>query len=236
MIGASSKYYVEFGAWDGRHLSNTLNLRENFGWSGLLLDGKFDDPKINLHQHYLTAENIVTLFQKYSVPEKFDLLSIDIDGNDFYILKSILSSYVPRVIVCETNQLISPKIACTVKYNPEIYFDVNSRYFGASVKAFDDLCKQHSYIMVCQHDQNVFFLHKDDLMKLDIEIDGIGLVDHLFKPRIPRWYLQPNGKEIEFSKEYVEQLAFNGLCPEGLEPIIKKTMKNLDYDGDWIFL
>lgn len=234
-IGAESKYYVEFGAWDGQHLSNTLNLRENFNWTGLLLDGKFDNPAINLHQHYLTAENIVELFQKYSVPQKFDFLSIDIDGNDVYLLKSILGAYQPRVIVCETNQLISPKIACAVKYNPTIYFDVNSRYFGGSVKAFDDLCKQHSYVMVCQHDQNAFFVHADDVPKLTTKIEGLGSVEQLFKPRIPRWYKDASGKEIEFTKEYVEQLAFKGEAPAGLEPIIEKSMKNFDVDGEWVF-
>lgn len=234
-IGTASKYYVEFGAWDGQHLSNTLNLRQNYNWTGLLLDGKFDNPEINLHQHYLTAENIVDLFQKYSVPKIFDFLSIDIDGNDVYLLKSILGAYRPRVIVCETNQLISPKISCAVKYNPTIYFDVNSRYFGGSVKAFDDLCKHYSYVMVCQHDQNAFFVHSDDISKLTTKIDGLGSVEELFKPRIPRWYSDVSGNEIEFTKEFVEQLAFKGEIPEGLKPIIEKSMKNFDVDGEWVF-
>jgi len=235
-IGEGSKFYVEFGAWDGCHLSNTCKLRKESGWHGLLLDGKFDEPSINLHKHYLTAENIVELFNKYDVPSGFDFLSIDIDGNDYYLLKEIFTSFRPRLIVIETNQLISPSTASVIEYNPNIYFDINARYFGASVKAFDDLAKQHDYVMICQHDQNVFFLEGSEVKKLQTPIDGLGDIEKLFKPRIPRWYLDANNEKVEFSKKHVENLACNNKTPEDLQPIIEKTMKNLDNDGDWIIL
>src|SRR5258705_13450718 len=85
LIGTSSEYYVEFGAMDGHKLSNTKNLRDNLGWKGLLLDGGYEDPSINLHKEFITAENINEIFEKYDVPYDLDLLSIDIDYNDFYV-------------------------------------------------------------------------------------------------------------------------------------------------------
>ena len=54
-------------------------LREVRGWKGLLMDGGYEDPTINLHKEIITPSNIVSLFSKYSVPRKFDLLSIDTD-------------------------------------------------------------------------------------------------------------------------------------------------------------
>jgi hypothetical protein len=232
--GGRGGYFVEFGAWDGQHLSNTKNLSANFHWTGLLLDGKFDNPEINLHQHYLTAENIVKLFTRYQVPYTFDLLSIDIDGNDIYLLKKILTTYRPRVIVCETNQLISPTMPYAITYDPSIYFDVNSRYFGASVAAFDDLTKKYSYVMIGQHDQNAFFITVEEATKLSSIIDSVGSVESLYKPRIPRWYLDSNGKEIELTKAVVEDLACKGSYPLDLHPIIEKSMKNFDVDGEFV--
>jgi len=234
IIGEESKYYVEFGAWDGCHLSNTYSLRKDKNWKGLLLDGKFDIPEINLHKHYLTAENIVELFLKYNVPQKFDLLSVDIDGNDFYLLKSILGSFKPRVIVVETNQLISPLIAATIEYNPNIYFDVNARYYGASTKAFDNLTKLHGYQLVCQHDQNAFFVLNEDAEKLTIHFSFIGNVEKIFKPRIPRHWADSTGKHFLFTKACIEELSVNNTYPNGLEPLIEYSMKNLDLGGDWV--
>ena len=75
-IGVINKYYVEFGAWDGIEYSNTYYFREQLNWTGLLLEG--DDEKIktlsndyinriNLHNEFVTKDNINELFLKYNV-------------------------------------------------------------------------------------------------------------------------------------------------------------------------
>lgn len=236
-IGATNKYFVEFGAWDGLHLSNTAHFRLNCGWKGLLLDGKFDDEQINLHKHYLTQENIVEIFKKYDVPHVFDFLSIDIDGNDYYLLRQIVSTFKPRVIVVETNQLISPEKGCAVEYNPNIYWSVMDRYFGASVRAFDDLLTSHGYSMVCMHDQNAFFVLNEYAGQFTSIVDGVGDIHKLFKSRVPRWYLDQDGKEVEFEKHYVHQLAFKGESPSNVgSPVIARTMKDFVADGKWVLL
>lgn len=235
-IGERSKFYVEFGAWDGLHLSNTAYFRTKKNWSGLLLDGGFEDEKINLRKHFLTADNINNIFAQYNTPEVFDLLSVDIDGNDYWLLSEILLKYSPRVMVLETNQLISPKIAASVEYNPSIYWDVNDRYFGASAKAWDDLGKKHGYTMVGMHDQNVFLVRSDEASKLEGVVDGLGDLEKLFKPRVPRWYLDENNTAVEYSKEHVHELAMKGERIESGSPIIEKTMKNFVADGRWVIL
>jgi len=92
LIGTHSKTYVEFGASDGREC-NTHYLREVLGWTGLLMDGGFENLQINLRRHFITTRNINQLFQRYNIPKEFDLLSIDVDGNDFYIWKKICEEY-----------------------------------------------------------------------------------------------------------------------------------------------
>ena len=80
-VGTTNKYYVEFGTQSGEEC-NTRRLRQTCGWTGLLMDGGFNNTRIGQHQHFLTRENIVPLFQRYSVPRTPDLLSVDIDGRN----------------------------------------------------------------------------------------------------------------------------------------------------------
>ncbi len=100
-IGTTNKYYVEFGVEDGSEC-NTKNLREN-KWLGLMMDGGNENKDIGLYKHYITYNNIIDLFRHHNVPNRFDLLSVDIDYNNFYVLYKILKSkkYKPRVIITE---------------------------------------------------------------------------------------------------------------------------------------
>ena len=236
-IGHDGRFCVEFGAWDGYHLSTTLHMREKYNYNCLLLDGKFENPSINLFKHYLTAENILELFAQYNVPAKFEILTIDIDGNDYHLLKSIISGgYRPRVIGIETNQLISPKVSATIQYDPTKYFDVNSRYFSGSARAYDNLLKKNNYSMLGMHDQNCFFILNEELPNLAISIDGLGDIEKLFKPRIPRWYEDSDGNKFCTSKESIEELAMAGKTISKCTPLVEKTMKTLIEDGVWEIL
>jgi len=92
-IGTTNKFCVEFGfnstTLEGGSGSNTANLILNEGWEALLLDGSNSNPEINLHQVFLTPENIVETFNKYNVPKDLDYLSIDVDSIDLWLLKFI---------------------------------------------------------------------------------------------------------------------------------------------------
>lgn len=96
------KYYVEFGVESGVEC-NTRILREKYNWNGLLMDGSNENIEINLKKHFITKDNIVNLFQKYNVPNHVNLLSIDLDFNDFYCLKELLNFYRFDIIICEYN-------------------------------------------------------------------------------------------------------------------------------------
>ena len=84
IYGKNDKFYVEFGVENGMDC-NTWILREYYNWRGLQMDRAM--KMINLWKEFITKENVAELFIKYNVPKNINLLSVDIDFNDFYCLK-----------------------------------------------------------------------------------------------------------------------------------------------------
>lgn len=169
-IGTTTKQYVEFGTEDGSQC-NTRYWRENHDWTGLLMDGKYANEKINLQREFVTAENINALFTKYSVPKQLDLLSIDVDFNDYWILDAIdLAKFAPRVIVIEYNAHIPPSEARSVKYNPEGVWDGRTDFFGTSMAALHRWGVRHNYSLVyCEsHGVNCFLVRNDAMRGVNV--------------------------------------------------------------------
>jgi len=156
-IGTTNRYYVDFGAGDGYSLSNTRFLKEE-GWSGLMMDGN-NKNNSEVKQEFITAENINSLFKKYNVPESFDFLSIDIDGNDLWVWKNL--EYKPRVVIIEFNGTIEHTISKTIRYNPNHIYK-HDDYYGASFEALKKVGKEKGYTLVHQcANTNVFFILSD---------------------------------------------------------------------------
>jgi hypothetical protein len=119
--------FVEFGAEDGAEC-NTRNLRENFNWTGLYMDGSNENVTINLHKETITHSNILDLFAKYNVRDNIDLLSEDTDYADYWIIEKILTKYQPKVVVHEINQQL-PEFCVTVpKPDNLIFWDEPSTF------------------------------------------------------------------------------------------------------------
>eukprot|EP00274_Cyanoptyche_gloeocystis_P007488 CAMPEP_0196657614 /NCGR_PEP_ID=MMETSP1086-20130531/24464_1 /TAXON_ID=77921 /ORGANISM="Cyanoptyche gloeocystis , Strain SAG4.97" /LENGTH=242 /DNA_ID=CAMNT_0041990807 /DNA_START=344 /DNA_END=1072 /DNA_ORIENTATION=- len=161
-LGTTNRYYVEFGVEDGTQC-NTRVLWERHGFDGLLMDysGVSKDDR-EIRNHYLTAENIVQLFRKYSVPFELDLLSVDIDRNDYHLLKKILEAdYRPRIIVAEINRNFGPKDSFVIKYDAHKSWDSSAR-FGMSPLAATKLAEAHGYqaIYYDKMGVNIFFLRR----------------------------------------------------------------------------
>lgn len=148
-IGTTNKFLVDFGASSLNFgLSNSKHLLEK-GWDGLLMDGN-SDGNLLIKEEFITAENICDLFNKYSVPKQFDFLSIDIDGNDVWVLESLLNGgYRPRVIINEFNGCIPEGVNKVIKYNPEHVWG-NNDYYGGSFEAFKILLNKFGYTLVHQ--------------------------------------------------------------------------------------
>lgn len=191
-IGKRSTYYVEFGTQDGSEC-NTRCLR-NKGWKGLLMDGDFQNSKINLHKEWITSENINSLFEKHHVPRQIDLLSIDIDYNDFYVWQAI-SRISPRVVVIEYNSTHLPHEDKVVLESPGGGWD-GSNYFGASILALYNLGRSKGYSLVYaeKNGVNLFFVRDDVLQKLAAskkKFQHVNNVNAIYRP--PGYGSGPNG-------------------------------------------
>jgi len=163
LIGTDNRYFVEFGAWDGKHLSNTANLRIHHGWRGLLMEGSERADGTLVRREFVHADNVNALFEKYAVPRRFDLLSIDIDGNDYWVWKA-LEGHVPRVVVIEYNIFFGLHLARTIRYERDYVWD-ESLYHGASIAALRKLGREKGYRLVHADGwaPNAFFVHDSEL-------------------------------------------------------------------------
>ena len=148
-IGTRHRHFVEFGAWDGLHLSNTANLRLHHDWQGLLMEGSDRADGEVVRRELVNAENIEALFDRYDVPADFDLLSIDIDGNDYWVWNA-LERYQPRVVLVEYNVFFLARTAKTIAYDADHGWDNDDHglYHGASLAAFDKLARSKGYSLV----------------------------------------------------------------------------------------
>lgn len=153
-IGGGGKYCVEFGAKDGKTQSNTRSFIED-GWDHLLMDCSPGEDHVK--KEFITAENVNDLFDKYGVPDEIDLLSIDIDGNDYWVWKAIERK--ARVVIIECNPTYDQTQAVTIKYNPEHAWS-NDHYYGASPLAMKMLGEHKGMEMVYMNRLNCVFVDK----------------------------------------------------------------------------
>jgi len=176
MIGTTNKFVVEICAGDGTQCM-AANLIINHGWTGLLFDGDktsvdrgvtfyasnnstFLHPPI-FRQAWLTRENIDQLIAENGFKNEIDLLSLDIDGNDYYIMEAI-NVIKPRVIICETHNVIPSDLALTIPYKFDFkrMTDVHPDFMGVSLLAMKKLLKNRGYRLIGSHQYgfNVIFM------------------------------------------------------------------------------
>lgn len=169
-IGVTTRVFAEVGVEDGVETNTTFLL--SLGWSGFWFDGAdafiktlASRPEIRDRVRHavahLTRENVGSVFATAGVPKEFDLLSLDIDQNTFYIWEA-LADYRPRAVVVEYNATIPPGIDWKVRYRPDGMWD-GSANFGASLKAYEQLGRALGYVLVgCDlHGINAFFVRED---------------------------------------------------------------------------
>jgi hypothetical protein len=162
LIGVTNRYFVEFGVQDATEC-NTANLLWQ-GWKGLMMDLKGTSRNLGacVQREFITAENVNELFAKYGVPPAFDYLSIDIDGNDYWVWRALM--YRPRVVTIEYNAHVSPDLRRAIAYDPHFRWN-GSDYFGASLRALADLGSRKGYELVhCERTgTNAFFVARSEL-------------------------------------------------------------------------
>lgn len=177
MGGHGKKEYFEFGSQDGSEV-NTRVLRDLYGWKGHLLDGGNENPAIPLHQEFITPSNIASLLLKYQVSKDLDVLSVDVDYDDFWVIREILlAGYKPRVLISEYNVNFASSWSVSVPAKPigkesEIMFQGNC-YFGVSATALMSLVQAFGYTPVFTNMVNIMFVRLDQAQELNMIIPSI---------------------------------------------------------------
>jgi hypothetical protein len=155
---------VEFGAWDGLHLSNTRNLIEHMGYSAVLIEGN-QEKFSELQRNYSSRQGVIALnaFVGFTprdgldvilggtpAPADLDFVSIDVDGNDYHIWKA-MARYRPKLVCIEFNPTIPTEVRFVQDADPSISQ-------GASLLSLVDLGKAKGYELVCVMPWNAFFV------------------------------------------------------------------------------
>lgn len=170
-IGVTNRAFVEIGIGNGL-TNNTLALLFD-GWKGLWIDcsdamnvvadrfgAVIDSGALHLIKSRVTKENVDSLIAMKAKGE-IDLLSLDIDGNDFHVLSAI-RGIKPRVMVLEYNAKFPPPMAYCMKYDENHAWDGTDK-FGASLKWLETRLDERGYALVgCSVvGVNAFFVRKD---------------------------------------------------------------------------
>jgi hypothetical protein len=165
--------FLEIGVGNGTE-NNTLVLLAH-GWKGAWIGCEEvvvnDASVLHYEKAWVTRSNIASLLNNISSSSlnmtKFDLVSIDTDGNDIYFFEKILEIGIqPKVVICEYNGSFPPTVDWRQKYEANHNWKVNNErsfYWGASLLAYKNLLEGHGYFLVACNPQtgvNAFFVHK----------------------------------------------------------------------------
>ncbi len=195
-IAIPNKIFIEFGV-ENYVESNTRFLLKNDNWSGLLIDGgqksidyiKSDDiyyqHNLEVVQSFITAENINDLITAGGLSGEIGLLSIDIDGNDYWIWKAI-QAVQPVIVVVEYNSVLGKERALTVPYKADFireHAHYSHLYFGASLKALCVLAEEKGYAFVGSNSygNNAYFVRKEHVGELQVFSAEAGYVKSHFR-------------------------------------------------------
>jgi hypothetical protein len=189
------KTFVEFGVEDYKE-SNTRYLLVNDNWSGLVIDGgqaniesiKSDaiywKHDLTALSAFITKDNINSLIASRFSGD-IGLLSIDIDGNDYWIWDSI-NVVNPRIVICEYNSVFGKKHNISIPYSEDFVrkkAHFSHLYFGASLRALCMLAEKRGYFFVgCNSaGNNAFFVRKDVIGNLPVVSQEEGYVASKFR-------------------------------------------------------
>ena len=168
-----NNWCVEFGAWDGKYLSNTFALVERHNFNAVYIEGeekKFQDlletaktfRKIIPICAYVDSQpddenSLDNLLAGTKIPKDFELLSIDIDSYDLDVWES-LTIFSPKIVVIEINSSIPPGIV----------WRHSTKLRGNTFTATCNVAQQKGYTPVC-HTGNLILVRNDLIDKLDLD-------------------------------------------------------------------
>lgn len=196
-VTIARKVFVEFGVQDYTE-SNTRFLLVNNNWAGLVIDGSQDyidyikrdriywQHNLKAECGFITRDNINDLFRKNGIEGEIGILSIDIDGNDYWVWEAI-DSVNPAVVITEYNARFGSGRAVTVPYDPKFVRGQAHHsmiYYGASLRALCLLGNRKGYAFVgCNSaGNNAFFVRRDLMVPTLVELSvADGFVQNQFR-------------------------------------------------------
>ncbi|MGQ9368792.1 hypothetical protein [Azospirillum sp. ST 5-10] len=177
-VPVSSQRFIEFGVENYRQ-SNTRFLLQNRNWKGLVIDGSASHVQqiradklywrydLTAVDRFITTDNINGIFEEFGFVGDIGLLSIDIDGNDYWVWDAI-DSVNPDIVVCEYNAIFGDRHAVTTPYSQKFNrFDHHHSglHAGASIAALRHLGARKGYELVGSNSTglNAFFVRKEHM-------------------------------------------------------------------------
>jgi hypothetical protein len=207
-IGVDKGSFAEFGVGNGLE-NNTLVLAA-LGWSGFWVGNQelaFSPPSesnLRFHKQWVTLDNIAETAMRASAQlgaEKLDVISLDLDGNDYYLVEKLLrSGFLPRLFIVEYNAKFPPPIRFKIIYDQNHSW-AGDDYFGASLATYNELFEGFGYQLICCNSDsgsNAFYVRREDVGLFG---DVPKNLSQIYAP--PRYYLyrnyghQKSGKTVE---------------------------------------
>lgn len=228
------KLFIEFGV-ENYTESNTRFLLVNNQWAGLVMDGNKENIdyikrdtiywacNLKAEHAFITRENINELISKNGIKGDLGMLSVDIDGNDYWIWEAI-TCINPRIVICEYNSLFGPVAKVTTPYLPEFIRDnahFSKIYYGASIAALCELSVRKGYSLVASNvaGNNLFFVRNDLIGNLKVKTPA----EAYQKPQF-REYHDEKGHllfhDIETSRNMIAHLKLYDLTTNSINKIV----------------
>lgn len=210
IAGVASRRFIEIGC--GAKGGNSAVLAFEFDWGGLMVDANPTHvaglgmllgtrPDVTLTCASVSSSNINTLLRDHGITGEVDLLSIDVDSYDYWLLDA-MNVCSPRLIIVEYNALFGPERAVTLPDTPRPT-KVPKGYFGASLAALEKLARQKGYrLVVCEPSgMNAFFLRND----LAPELKGVTAAEGFRVALDRRALVDPRPVDINIYQRIEEQ-------------------------------
>lgn len=175
-VEIENKTFIEFGVEDYSE-SNTRFLLMNNNWTGFVMDGSEENIKrlknwkyfwkydLSAKAAFITKENINELITEAGYNGDIGILSIDLDGNDYWILNSI-TCVTPRILICEYNNIYGADKKVSIPYDEQFVrtkAHYSNLYWGGGIAAFRDWAEKKGYYYMGSNSagNNAFFVRKD---------------------------------------------------------------------------